>query len=91
MAVGLLFSKYPIGYIPTKRYHLKNVFNKKPLLTVVNLSSAANLSSWVAADFSKASCFLIRASTASRDSWKYWEMQILVSYIYSQEYIIFTS
>ena len=43
------------------------------LLTVVGFSKAANLSSCVAAAFSKASCFLIRFSTASNVSWKTYE------------------
>lgn len=34
-------------------------------LTVVSRSRAPNLSSWAAADFSNASCFLIRFSTSS--------------------------
>lgn len=34
-------------------------------LTVVSLSRAANLSSWAAAAFSNASCFLMRFSTSS--------------------------
>ena len=37
------------------------------LLTVVSRSKAANLSSWAAAAFSKASCFLMRFSTSSMD------------------------
>lgn len=39
-------------------------------LTVVSLSKAPNLSSCAAADFSKASCFLIRFSTSSIVCWK---------------------
>lgn len=39
------------------------------VLTVVGFSKAANLSSCVAAAFSKASCFLMRFSTASSVSY----------------------
>ena len=62
-------------------------FNNLMKLTIVNLSKAANLSSCVAADFSKASCFLIRASTASSDSCKSTQKNSLV---YLQFYIFFS-
>lgn len=44
------------------RVIFKNFINK---LTVVCLSKAQNRSSWAIADFSKASCFLIKFSTSS--------------------------